>query len=198
MAKIENVVQYINAHPKWKVQLLQLRELLLSSDLSETIKWGAPVYTKDGKNLVGIAAFKNHFGLWFFQGALLQKNTKLLVNAQEGKTQAMRQLRLDENSKIDLNILKNYVEETIVLHDQGKTVKLRAPKKVETPNELKQEFKNNLELNQAFNSLTPGKQKEYSHYIIEAKMKKTKQNRLEKIIPLILAGKDLNDKYKNC
>ncbi|WP_010228729.1 DUF1801 domain-containing protein [Gillisia marina] len=106
MAKSENVDQYIDAHPKWKNQLLQLRQLLLSTNLSETIKWGAPVYTKDGKNLVGISAFKNHFGLWFFQGALLQKNTELLVNAQEGKTQAMRQIKLDETSKIDLKLLK--------------------------------------------------------------------------------------------
>jgi uncharacterized protein YdeI (YjbR/CyaY-like superfamily) len=198
MAKADNVEQYINANPKWEKQLQQLRKLLLSCNLTETIKWGSPVYSKDGKNLVGIAAFKNHFGLWFFQGALLQKNTKLLVNAQEGKTQAMRQLRLDETSKIDLDILMKYVEETISLHDQGKTVKLVAPKKVEIPTELKQALKNTSELNKAFNSLTPGKQKDYSLYITEAKREVTKQNRLEKIIPMILAGIGLHDKYKNC
>ncbi|TVZ27436.1 uncharacterized protein YdeI (YjbR/CyaY-like superfamily) [Gillisia sp. Hel_I_86] len=198
MAKIENVGQYIDAHPKWKAQLLKLRQLLLSCNLSETIKWGAPVYTKDSKNLIGIGAFKNHFGLWFFQGALLQKNTKLLVNAQEGKTQAMRQIKFDETSEIHLDILKRYVEETISLHDQGKTAKLTTPKKVEIPNELQQELNANIELNKAFDTLTPGKQKEYSVYIIEAKRKATKQNRIDKIIPLILAGKSLNDKYKNC
>lgn len=198
MAKIENVDQYINAHPKWEEQLQKLRELLLSCNLTETIKWSSPVYTKDGKNLVGIAAYKNHFGLWFFHGALLQKNTKLLVNAQVGKTHAMRQLRLDETSKIDLDILKNYVEETIALHDQGKTVKLKAPKQVEIPNELKRKLKNNLELNKAFDLLTPGKQKEYFLHIIAAKMEKTKQNRIEKIIPMILAGKSLNNKDSNC
>jgi uncharacterized protein YdeI (YjbR/CyaY-like superfamily) len=53
---------------------------------------------KGGKNLLGIGAFKNHFGLWFFQGSLLKQNTKLLVNAQEGKTQAMRQIKLDKTS----------------------------------------------------------------------------------------------------
>ncbi len=198
MAKIENVGQYIRAHPKWEDKLLLLRKLLLSSKLSETIKWGAPVYTKGGKNLVGISAFKNHFGLWFFQGSLLQKNTDLLVNAQEGKTQAMRQLRLDENSEIDLNILKKYIKETIELHDQGKTVKLVAPKKVDIPNELKEEMSNDLEYHNAFTQLSPGKQKEYSLYIIEAKREATKQNRLEKIKPMIFSGIGLNDKYKNC
>ena len=198
MAKVENVDQYIEAHPKWKDKLLQIRQLLLSSSLSETIKWGAPVYTKNGKNLVGISAFQNHYGLWFFQGALLHKNTELLVNAQEGKTQAMRQIKFDETSEIDLNLLKKYIMETLELHDQGKTVKLDAPEKVEIPVELKNKFEVNSDLKKAFNLLTPGKQREYSLYIIEAKREATKQNRIEKITPMILAGVGLNDKYKNC
>jgi uncharacterized protein YdeI (YjbR/CyaY-like superfamily) len=185
-------------HPKWENQLILLRKLLLSAELIETIKWGAPVYTKDGKNLVGISAFKNHFGLWFFQGALLKNNTDLLVNAQEGKTQAMRQLRLDENSEIDLYVLKNYIKETIELHDQGKKVELVAPKKIDIPKELKEELTKDSIYNKAFKALTPGKQKEYSLYIIEAKKEVTKQNRLEKIKPMILDGHGLNDKYKNC
>jgi uncharacterized protein YdeI (YjbR/CyaY-like superfamily) len=52
MAKIENVEQYIETHSKWKGQLLQLRELLLSCGLAEGIKWGSPVYMKGGQNLL--------------------------------------------------------------------------------------------------------------------------------------------------
>jgi len=40
------------------------------------------------------------------------------------------------------------------------------------------------------------RQKEFSLYIEEAKQEKTKHSRLEKIIPLILKGVGLNDKYK--
>ena len=90
MAKVENVAQFIEQHSKWSKQLMELRKLLASFNLNETIKWGSPVYTKDGKNLFGLGAFKNHYGIWFFQGALLKNNTEFLVNAQEGKTQAMR------------------------------------------------------------------------------------------------------------
>lgn len=198
MAKPENAEQYIAAHSKWKDQLFQLRELLLSCDLTEGIKWGSLVYLKDGKNLVGIAAFKKHFGLWFFQGALLKKNTELLVNAQEGKTQAMRQIKLDETSEIDFDLLKKYIDETISLHNQGKTVKLASHQKVEIPIELKKELDTNSELKKAFNLLTLGKQKEYSLYIIEAKREVTKQKRIEKIVPMIMSGIGLNDKYKNC
>ena len=47
-----------------------------------------------------------------------------------------------------------------------------------------------------FEKLTPGKQKEYIEYINSAKKEETKKDRLEKITPLILEGKGLNDKYK--
>ncbi len=106
--------------------------------------------------MIGIAAFKNHYSLWFFQGALLQRNTELLVNSNEVKTQAMRQLKLDENSEIDLNVLKKYIEETISNHDQGKKVILKT-KKVGLSNELKHELENSLELNKAYCLLSSGK-----------------------------------------
>ena len=63
---------------------------------------------------------------------------------------------------------------------------------------LKKELQNDAELNRAFKSLTPGKQREYADHINEAKRDATKQSRLEKIIPMIKEGIGLHDKYKNC
>jgi uncharacterized protein YdeI (YjbR/CyaY-like superfamily) len=76
-------------------------------------------------------------------------------------------------------------------------VKLATSQKVEIPAELIKELDTNSELKKAFNLITSGKQKEYSLYIIEAKRELTKQNRIEKIVPMILKGIGLNDKYKN-
>lgn len=45
-------------------------------------------------------------------------------------------------------------------------------------------------------NLTKGKQREYNEYIEQAKQEKTKASRIEKIKPLILENKGLNDKYK--
>lgn len=47
-----------------------------------------------------------------------------------------------------------------------------------------------------FNSLTPGRQREYAEYISEAKREEIKQSRIAKILPLIKAGIGLNDKYR--
>jgi uncharacterized protein YdeI (YjbR/CyaY-like superfamily) len=76
-------------------------------------------------------------------------------------------------------------------------VKLATSQKVEIPAELIKELDTNSELKKAFNLITSGKQKEYSLYIIEAKRELTKQNRIKKIVPMILKGIGLNDKYKN-
>ncbi len=198
MPEIESVDQYIQSHPRWSEILLELRELLNSTALKETIKWGGPVYTLDGKNLVGIGSFKNHSALWFFQGALLQDNTDLLINAQEGKTKALRQIRFEAGSIIDTQELLKYIDESISLHKQGKKIKPDLKKGIFIPSELSDFLKSNSELKKAFSILTPGKQREYAEYITEAKRDETKQKRIEKIIPMIKVGIGLNDKYKNC
>ncbi|MBT8304183.1 MAG: YdeI/OmpD-associated family protein, partial [Bacteroidia bacterium] len=66
------------------------------------------------------------------------------------------------------------------------------------PKELEDILKPNLDLKKCFDALSPYKQREYCEYIGSAKRESTKQTRLDKIIPMILEGKGLNDKYKNC
>ena len=69
---VKSVEEYIETHPSWEKELESLRAIMQNTELEECIKWGAPVYALEGKNVVGIAAFKNHCALWFFNGALLK------------------------------------------------------------------------------------------------------------------------------
>lgn len=82
----------------------------------------------------------------------------------------------------------------------GREIKPVKPiKKVtQLPGELSRAMDAQEDLKQAFNNLTPGRQKEYAEHIAGAKQEATRQRRLEKAIPLILAGQGLHDKYKNC
>ena len=93
MKMFKTIDEFMENQGEHKKALIRLREIILSTGLIETIKWGSPVYTLNGKNIAGIGAFKSYFGIWFFQGALLQDLQKNLVNAQEGKTKALRQWR---------------------------------------------------------------------------------------------------------
>lgn len=193
------VTEYINNKNTWTQELNLLRSVLLEVGFEETVKWGAPVYVYKGKNIVGLSAFKNYCGLWFFQGSFLIDEQKKLVNAQEGKTQAMRQWRFYKVEDIQPDLVKQYALEAIKNSEEGKELKVKKnTKPLSIPDELQLEFDKDERLKEAFNGFSLSKQREFSDYISEAKREATKQKRLEKIIPMILNGVGLYDKYKNC
>lgn len=100
---------------QWRAEADKLRAILLGCGLEETVKWGGPVYRADGKNVVGLAAFKSYFGLWFFDGARLADKERVLINAQEGKTKSMRQWRMTKAADVKPALIKAYVEEAAAL-----------------------------------------------------------------------------------
>ena len=196
---MKDVTNYIEKKEKWKTELELLRTTLLSTKMEETIKWGAPTYVYKGKNVVGLAAFKNYCGLWFFQGSLLKDSHKVLMNAQEGKTKAMLQWRFFTLDDIDVKLIKTYVLEAKQNVDEGKEIKPnRAKKELIIPELLQNSLDTNADFKSEFETFTLSKKREYADYISEAKREATKQKRLEKIIPMILNGVGLYDKYKNC
>ena len=193
------VTEYINKKDKWTQELNLLRSVLMLLSLDETIKWGAPVYVHNGKNIVGLSAFKDYCGLWFFQGSFLLDDDKLLENAQEGKTKAMRQWRFYKLGEIDVDLVKTYVLEAIKNSEDGKELRpQRNTTLIEIPEGLQAEFDKSEQLKHSFNLFTDSKKREFVNHIAEAKRATTKQKRIEKIIPMILQGLSLYNKYKNC
>ena len=181
---------------QWTEELENLASIINKLPLEKTIKWGAEVFTYNGKNVVSYGGFKNYFMLWFFNGVFLEDKYKVLVNAQEGETKSLRQWRFTSIDEIDENKITEYINEAIEIEKKG--LKISPDKFVAIPISeiLEKEFKNDKTLKSAFEKLTPGKQKEYIVYINEAKQEATKLKRLEKIKIMILQGIGLNDKYK--
>lgn len=196
MAKIKSVDQYIQGLSHWQDEVAELRSILQALPLEETIKWGAPTYVAFGKNVLGIAAFKDYFGLWFFQGALLTDPGRCLMNAQEGKTKAMRQWRFTAQDQIDEEAIRQYAGEAIALAEQGKEIKPARSQMLSIPAELQDALDQDKAAKASFSALTQGRQREFAQYVEEAKRAETKTRRLEKILPMILAGQGLNDRYR--
>ena len=196
MKRAKSVEIYIADAGEWRDELHRLREILNSTGLTEEVKWDAPCYTFDGKNVVGLGAFKSYFGLWFHQGALLADNKNVLINAQEGKTRALRQWRMASASDIKPTIIKSYVAEAKKLVAEGKTIKPNRSRPIVVPPELKKALQKNKKASANFANFRVGLQREYTEYISDAKQDATKVRRLEKIIPLIVSGAGLNDKYR--
>lgn len=160
-------------------------------------KWGGPVYTINKKNVVGIGGFKSYVGIWFFNGVFLKDEKKVLVNANEGVTKALRQWRFESKEAILKNekAILQYMNEAIANEKAGIT--LKPEKKEEIVSDLLQaEFKADAKLKAAFENFTPYKQREFLEYVESAKQEKTKLTRIEKIKRIILSGIGLNDKYR--
>lgn len=199
MQPTKTVDNYIAAHPDWADALTTLRSICNATDLQETIKWGAPCYTLDNKNIIGLAAFKSYVGLWFHQGALLADPDRVLINAQEGKTKALRQWRFTAAKDIKPRAVKAYINEAIANQRAGKEIKpARHTGPVTLPAELEAALKSNKKARAAFEALAPGTQREYAAHVADAKRETTRLSRVEKIIPMILNGAGLHDKYRNC
>ena len=174
-----------------------LRDIARKTEFVETVKWGGPVYTIENKNVMMIAAFKNHFGLWFFNGAFLTDPKGVLESAQE-KTKGMRHWKFRNVNEIDETTVLAYMEEAISNQKKGMSVSPTRKKAVDIPDILQKVLDTDPQLQERFSAFTPGKQREFCEHIGSAKQEKTRQSRLEKSLPLIAEGIGLNDKYRNC
>lgn len=181
---------------QWQQELKAIAGIMRKAPLEVAIKWGAEVFTFEGKNVVSYGGFKNFFSIWFYNGVFLKDKYKVLVTASEGKTKSLRQWRFTTMEEIDEKKILAYIMEAIEVEKKGLKIEPAKFMAIDTPEQLEQAFKTDQLLKAAFDQLSPGKQKEYVIYINEAKQEATKAKRVEKIRPMIMNGVGLNDKYK--
>lgn len=178
----------------WRTEMETLRAILLGCDLTEELKWYQPCYTNEGKNIVIIHDFKQYCGLGFFKGALLKDPHGILIkpgeNSREGKV--ARFTDVDGITKAE-PILREYIAEAIDIQKSGLTIAPRKTEDYPVPDEFLQLSDSNPTLKDAFERLTPGRQRGYLLYFAGAKQSATRMARIEKYIPKILDGKGIND-----
>lgn len=197
MEKTKTAEGYYEQEHLFKDAILKLRDIAIKTEAIETCKWGMPVYTIQNKNVFGICRFKEFFGVWFFNGVFLKDPKKVLRNAQNGKTKAMRHWNFTKNEEIDTNGVLAYMNEAIANQKLGKVIPpQKKSSSFKIPELLQTELNSLPKLKDAFDTFPAYKQKEFCEYITEAKQEKTKLKRLAKIVPMILSGTGLNDAYR--
>lgn len=179
---------------EWQEEYRQLRTLVLDCGLTEELKWGVPCYTFQGSNVVLIHGFKEYCAFLFHKGALLQDAEGILIQQTEN-VQAARQIRLTSIQEIvEMKaILKAYIYEAVEVEKAGLTVELKKTKEYAIPEEFQVKLDGNPDLKSAFEALTPGRQRGYLLHFSAPKQAKTREARVDKLIPQILDGKGLND-----
>lgn len=189
------VDEFINNAKSWQEEYIKLRSIILDCELTEEFKWMHPCYTLNNKNIVLIHGFKEYVALLFHKGALLKDPEGILVQQTEN-VQAARQIRFTNLQEIVEKeaLLKAYIHEAIAVEEAGLEVELKKNEEYSVPEELQQKFAENPAFKEAFEALTPGRQRAYLLHFSQAKQAKTREARIEKYLPHILEGKGLNDK----
>lgn len=176
----------------WIEELLALREILRSSDLEETMKWGSPCYTFDGKNVAMMGSFRDYCSISFFKGVLLEDPEGVLEapgpNSRHARLLKFRSLEdVERLASQALNFLNQAVE------IQKKGLKVDAAEAEPLPDELEARLLSEDGLWEAYEALTPGRQRSFILHVSGAKNPETRVRRAEKCVPKIWAGKGFNE-----
>jgi uncharacterized protein YdeI (YjbR/CyaY-like superfamily) len=185
---------FLNRADQWQAEFKKLRKIILDCELTEELKWGVPCYTFENKNVVLIHGFKDYCAILFVKGALLKDAQHLLI-IQTENVQAARQVRFTnvrEITRLEAT-LKAYLREAIEAEKAGLKVEYKETAEFKMPEEFRVKLAEDSSLKEAFEGLTPGRQRAYLLYFSSPKQSKTREARIEKSIPQILDGLGLND-----
>lgn len=188
-AKIDT---YIERSERWRAEITALRPTLLDARLTEELKWAKPCYSHDGRNIVIVQEMREFLALMFFKGALLSDPDGVLEE-QGPNSRAARRLRFTsvDDVRRRAGTVATYLDEAIEIEASGQKIG-PAPALVLVA-ELQERLDRDPELADAFQALTPGRRREYHLEISSAKQAATREARVEKYAPGILAGKGLRD-----
>jgi uncharacterized protein YdeI (YjbR/CyaY-like superfamily) len=179
---------------QWQEEYVKLRMICLDCMLTEELKWGQPCYTFHKSNIVLIHGFKEYCALLVFKGALMSDPNGILIQQTEN-VQVARQIRFANLLEIVglETVLKAYIHEAIEVEKSGLKVELKKTSDFAIPVEFQSKLDHIPALKTAFEALTPGRQRGYLFHFSQPKQSKTREARVEKYIPKILAGKGWDD-----
>ncbi len=180
---------------RWTTELALLRGWILTLDFKEECKWGVPCYTYQGRNMVMLSALKDHVVLSFLEGSSLEDHSGLL---QKAGPNSVRDRIIRWNSLQGLKDSENQVKSLLNQHqfNNPKSTKGISPSPEGTPEyplELQVFLKENPEIAQAFEALTPGRRRGYLLHIAGASQAATRLRRIQTAVPKILAGKGMQE-----
>ena len=185
---------YFNKADAWQKELKKLRTIILDCPLTEELKWGVPCYTFQGSNILLVHVFKEYCAMLFVKGALLKDAKGILVQQTEN-VQAARQIRFTHVREIVAMepVLKAYIHEAIEVEKAGLKVNFKKTAEFKMPREFQNKLVEMPPLKDAFEALTPGRQRAYLLYFSAPKLSKTRESRVEKCMDRIFDGMGLND-----
>jgi uncharacterized protein YdeI (YjbR/CyaY-like superfamily) len=170
--------------------------------VEETIKWGMPFFTINGKPFCMMAAFKNHcrFGFWSPAARQLLAKSGKEVNIGMGSTRRITSVSdLPGERKMVAYIKKAAGLAAVAPKNSAGPRRTRAPK-AELPvhPEFAAALKKHKKAATMLEAFSPTHRREYYEWISGAKQDETRASRISTAIKWIAQGKSRNWKYERC
>lgn len=191
----DSEVESLLNQKNWQDERRRLRDILLDCGLEERVKWGKLCYAWEDSNVAIIYGMKNSCAVGFFKGSLLEDEDGVLV--QPGKhSQAMRRLHFEslEEIKFGEDTIRRFTLRAIQAEKDGLEVAFTEKDNLDYPDELQDALDDDPELVEAFEELTPGRQRGWVLHFSDAKQSETRARRVEKARSKIIAGKGWNER----
>ncbi|MBU6954004.1 YdeI family protein [Hahella sp. HN01] len=189
------VDSFLDRTERWSDELALLRRMALDCELVEELKWGKPCYTSQQNNIVILQGFKDFCAILFPKGALLKDPRSVLEKPGEN-TQSARRIPFTKAEDIaDMEaVIKAYIHEAVEVENAGLKVDFKTMEDYVIPEELQAKLDEIPAFKEAFNALTPGRQRGYLLHFSEPKQSKTRASRVARHMQQIMDGKGLNDR----
>jgi uncharacterized protein YdeI (YjbR/CyaY-like superfamily) len=161
-------------------------------EVEEAMKWSVPTYCKNGKIVLGTAAFKQHAVVNFWRGQELGLDSSTEAMGQLGKLASVNDLppNLDE-------LIRKAADLSATAPAPRKTKYESKP-----PPEMHPDFAAALakspKAKSTLGAFPPSAQRDYLEWIAEAKQDATRRKRIADAIQWLSEGKRRHWKYETC
>jgi uncharacterized protein YdeI (YjbR/CyaY-like superfamily) len=179
---------------RWAAGLAQLREICRAVGLMEAVKWGHPCYMWGDRNIPIFGAFRDDFRISFMNATLLKDPQKVLVK-RGPHTKTADMICFDDVTGVAplAAIISAYLEEAIGYAKAG-LKDAKGVVDVARQPELVDALDADPELAEAFENLTPGRQRGYVLHLAGTQTPATRTARIHKFRDKVFAGKGMSER----
>lgn len=184
--------------------LRHLRKLMHrgSRKIEEKIKWGVPTFEREGI-VAMMAAFKKHVAFGFWSERLIRERLGADADRIFPKDAKLGMGGRRYHAKSELPpdvVIVRVVKLAVALNEAGERPKRVRRKKPppKAPSYLAAALKKSAKARATWARLTPGQQREYVDWLVEAKQDATRARRLAQAMALLAEGKQRYWKYQDC
>ena len=155
-------------------------------DAEEALKWGVPYFIVDGKNAVGMAAFKQHAALM-----VCSEGSAGAGMGNFGKLTCVEDLPSDSELKEQFRASAKAVQ-------SPKTSKPKPKPKIPMPDDFAEALVAAKGAQKVWEAFTDAQRRDYLDWVTSAKREATRKKRIATAADWIGEGKRRNWKYESC